>query len=130
MFHLVHNVALQVNHYQVSIQNFQQDWLLTKAFRLPTTVTQNADYASQNQRFIVTPDLKKEDVDRQDVLVVRTIIDKTKVAWLLIILLILSPGLGLVIGLCTHNAQVGIAVSAGVYALAAFLQGLAAWFHS
>lgn len=65
----------------------------------------------------------------QRVIVIRKILDKTKVAWLLIFLLIVSPGLGIVVGYYTHKAEVGIVVSAGIFALASFLQGLAAWFH-
>jgi len=63
------------------------------------------------------------------VIVIRKILDKAKIALLLIFMLIISPGLGLVAGFCTHKAEVGIAVSAGVFALASLLQGLAAWFH-
>jgi hypothetical protein len=115
---------------QVSIQNFEQDWLLTKAFHRPHLLSQLLDYVAQNQRFCVSPSFDNDKTDQYNVLVIRRVINKTKVAWLLIILLILSPGLGLIVGLCTHKAEVGIAVSAGVFALAAFLQGLAAWFHS
>ena len=56
-----------------------------------------------------------------EVMVIRHILDKKKVAWLLTSLLVLSPGLGIIAGLCTHNVDVGISVSAGVFALASFL---------
>lgn len=88
------------------------------------------DHVAQNQRFCINPNFDNDKINQYNVLVIRRVINKTKVAWLLIILLVLSPGLGLIVGLCTHKAEVGIAVSAGVFALAAFLQGLAAWFHS
>lgn len=65
--------------------------------------------------------------DDQDIVVVKRVIDRTKVAWLLILLLITSPALGIGVGMCSHNADVGIAVSAGVFALASFVQGLVAW---
>ena len=63
-------------------------------------------------------------------MVIRRILDKKKVAWLLTSLLVLSPGLGTLVGLCTQKVDVGIAVSAGVFALASFLQGLAVWIHA
>ena len=69
-----------------------------------------------------------EDLD-QDIIVIKQIIDRTKVAWLLILLLLFSPALGIVVGVCSHNAEVGIAASAGIFALASFVQGLVAWIH-
>ena len=65
--------------------------------------------------------------DDQEIIVVRRVIDRAKVAWLLILLLFFSPILGIGIGVCSHNADVGIAVSAGIFALASFVQGLVAW---
>ena len=67
--------------------------------------------------------------NNQKVIVIKQVIDKAKVAWLLILLLFLSPVLGIGVGICSHNAEVGIAVSAGVFALASFVQGLVAWIQ-
>ena len=67
------------------------------------------------------------DTDNQEIIIVKRIIDRAKVAWLLTSLLLLSPTLGLIVGVCAHNAEVGIAISAGVFALATFVQGLIAW---
>ena len=68
-----------------------------------------------------------QDLKGHQVVVIKRTIDKNKVAVLLALLLIISPTLGLVVGLCSHNAELGITVSAGVFALASFIQGLAAW---
>ena len=67
------------------------------------------------------------DLDDQEIIVIRRVIDRAKVAWLLILLLFFSPTLGIGVGVCSHNADVGIAVSAGIFALASFVQGLVAW---
>lgn len=64
----------------------------------------------------------------QSVLVVGQVLDKTKVARLLVSLLIISPALGIFVGICTHRVEVGVAVSAAVFALIALVQALAAWF--
>lgn len=63
----------------------------------------------------------------QEIIVVKRVIDRAKIAWLLILLLSFSPLLGIGVGICSHNADVGIAVSAGIFALASFVQGLVAW---
>ena len=67
-------------------------------------------------------------LEGRQVIVVKGIIDKTKVAWLLVLLSVFSPGVGLLVGMCSRNTQVGIAVSAGILALASFiLEELTAW---
>ena len=67
------------------------------------------------------------DSDEREIIVVKRVIDRAKIAWLLVLLLLLSPALGLVVGVCSHDAEVGIAVSAGLFALASFVQGFVAW---
>ena len=66
-------------------------------------------------------------LEGRQVIVVKRIIDKTKVARLLVLLSVLSPGVGLLVGMCSRNAQAGIAVSAGIFALASFILELTAW---
>ena len=60
-------------------------------------------------------------------MVIRYELDRLKIAYLMISLLFISPSAGLLVGFLSHDAQVGVAVSAGVFALASFLQGLMAW---
>lgn len=111
---------------RISLHDYEHDWELTEAFYNPHILVGDTAYLSNNDRFII---VSPRTESTQHVIVIRTIIDKTRIAWLLIFLLIISPCLGVIVGLCTHNAEVGIATSAGVFALASFLQGLAAWFH-
>jgi len=61
------------------------------------------------------------------VMVLRRVVDRFKIFWILISILVISPCMGVLVGLCSKDANVGIAVSAGVFALATFLQGLAVW---
>ena len=61
-----------------------------------------------------------------------------KIARLLILLLLISPGLGTIVATIIHHAGVGVAASAGVgvavsaavFALASFLQALATWLET
>ena len=62
-------------------------------------------------------------------MMLRQVLDKQKVSWLLTSLLVVAPNLGAAIGICTHRSDVGVAVSATVFALATFLQGLVAWIQ-
>ena len=55
------------------------------------------------------------------------VLDKTKLARFLIAMLIASPCFGIIVGRCADSIQAGLAVSAGIFALASFIQGLTAW---
>ena len=70
------------------------------------------------------------DLYGQSVIVINKELDKLKVIWLLSPLLVVSPGLGLVIGLRSHNAEVGLAVSAMIFALVSCFQGVVAWLNN
>lgn len=101
--------------------------LLTEAFHDPQLLYRESPSLAFGD-FRPTPYKKVTDtLEGHQVIVVRRIIDKFKIAWLLVSFLILSPCLGIVVGTCSHNADVGVAVSAGVFALASFVQGLIAW---
>ena len=113
----------------VSIHNFKQDWLFTEAFHNPAIPEDDTKHVADNGRLVIDPNEPATNLVGHDAIVIRQILDKTKISWLLIFLLVSSPALGLAVGLCTHKAEVGVAVSAGIFALASFLQGLAAWFH-
>ena len=121
------------------LQDFIPDPLLTEALHNPHLLFHPGD----NPRYINhfgpqqpsqasiandgLPTRNLTDTDNQSIIVIKRVLDKPKIAWLLTSLLLLSPTLGLIIGVCSHNAEVGIAISAGVFALATFVQGLVAW---
>ncbi len=114
---------------RVYLEDYSHDWSLTEAFYDPYTILHDITYVADNDRFSIKPSSFGSKHSTQNVIVIRTIVNKTKIAWILILLLTISPGLGVGIGIYTRKAEVGVAVSAGVFALASFLQGLAAWFH-
>ncbi|KAK3178023.1 hypothetical protein OEA41_000155 [Lepraria neglecta] len=108
-------------------RDFTQDALLTEAYHNSNVVFYEADSGNKDSLFPIAFAKEHQDLKGHQVVVIKRTIDKNKVAVLLALLLIISPTLGLVVGLCSHNAELGIAVSAGVFALASFIQGLAAW---
>lgn len=89
------------------------------------------DYVSNNSHFAVatSSNCTRPRLDEQKVIVIRRVLDKEKVAWLLVVLLVISPGLGALVGVCSHRLNVGFAVSAGIFALASFSQALAGMFQ-
>ncbi|KAM0796397.1 hypothetical protein BDR22DRAFT_893249 [Usnea florida] len=137
--------------FRIYLGDFTLDPLLTEALFNPHLLLSSVDYPLDIDNFGSLPGLNNEELDHlpedicsnaddktsrtciepddQEVLVVRRVIDRAKVAWLLILLLFFSPTLGIGVGFFSHNADVGIAVSAGIFALASFVQGLVAWIQ-
>lgn len=63
----------------------------------------------------------------QRALVVSQVLDKAKVAWFLVLLLVISSPLGIIAGIRSHRVDVGVAVNTGVFVMVATFQSLAAW---
>ena len=135
--------------FRVHLRDFTLDPLLTEALYNPHLLLRSVAYPLDIDNVGSLPVLNNKESDHlpedicsnaddkppstciepddQEIIVIRRVIDRAKVAWLLILLLFFSPTLGIAVGVCSHNADVGIAVSAGIFALASFVQGLVAW---
>ena len=113
----------------VTLNEYKQSWLFTEAFHNPSILEHDTTHIISNSRFATCSSMDITKLDEQNVIVIRKSLDKLKITLLLICLLVMTPALGLAVGFWTRKAEVGVAVSAGVFALASFLQGLAAWFH-
>lgn len=119
----------------------EQDTLLTDAFHFPEILAQEHAYASRHRRFEIVPTgqagsrellgqkISGQELNDHEVLVIQRVIYKERVAWFLICLLVVSPACGYLIGAVSQQVEVGVGVSVGIFALASFLQGLAAWIH-
>lgn len=115
---------------RVDLDACREQPLLTEALHRPEILANEPTFISNCDSLIVEPRDTFHNLAGQEVLVIHTVGDKRKIAWFLLLFLILSPVLGLIVGQFSHQAEVGVAVSAGVFALATFLQGLAAWLHT
>ena len=114
---------------RVYLREFTKDIVLTEALNDPRIVFRSTN-SGYERSLLNPPSIRNhEDLKGEDIIVIRQILDKANVARILILLLIASPGLGIAIGLCSHNADAGIAASSGIFALASFTQGLIAWLQ-
>lgn len=120
---------LSVPCFRVSLREYKHDTLFTQALGRPSLFSRQADYLSHHEGFTVVSTIPR-DLYGQSVIVINKELDKLKVIWLLSPLLVVSPGLGLVIGLRSHNAEVGLAVSAMIFALVSCFQGVVAWLNN
>ncbi|KAI4234629.1 MAG: hypothetical protein L6R40_006713 [Gallowayella cf. fulva] len=116
---------------QVVLGNCGRHDLFSKAIRNPQLLANEigVNLIMEHGNLLLKDDDTIPGYEGQQVLVISMVVDKEKVAWLLLLSPILSPSLGLIVGQFTHRAEVGIAVGALVFACATFLQGLATWLH-
>ncbi|KAL8868437.1 MAG: hypothetical protein Q9198_008178 [Flavoplaca austrocitrina] len=114
---------------RVELRDFEQYHLFSEAIRHPALLANEPDFLIEYGSLSLRESDVLDELVGQQVLVVYTTADKEKIAWLLLLAFILSPALGLIVGQFTQRAEVGVAVAAGVFACASFLQGLAAWIH-
>lgn len=113
--------------FRVNLHDYEHDALLTEILHNRNSVLLESEYRLEDSPFAFNSS-RLDGYYRYRIIVFQKLLDKQKVAGLLISLLLISPALGLVVGTYLRRADVGVAVSAGVFALASFLQGLAAWF--
>ncbi len=114
---------------RISLHGFGADGRLTEAFRNPAVLPNDTNRIINIERFAIRAP-NSINLEGQNAIVIRKIFDKTKIAWFLGFLLMISPSVGLVVGLTTHNVGAGVTASVGVFALASCVQGLATWFHT
>ena len=68
-----------------------------------------------------------EDLSGKRAVVMRQVLSKTKVAFMLLGLLALGSILGMVVGVCTGRADIALAVAASGFACVKILQSMVAW---
>ncbi|KAL8846661.1 MAG: hypothetical protein Q9221_008268 [Calogaya cf. arnoldii] len=123
------NKTAEISGTRVDLKSFEQYNLFSEAIRHPALLANKPDFLLEYGSLALgEPDVVHGFAGQQVLVVYRTG-DKEKIAWLLLLSLIMSPALGIIVGQFTHRAEVGVAVGAGVFACASFLQGLAAWIH-
>jgi len=110
---------------RISLEDLEPSVLLTEAFHHPKLFSRGIE--SFGIDTLPLDDFR--DIKGQKVIVVQRIFDRGRIAAFLIVLLGVSPVVGIIVGVCSHRSEVGVAVSAGVFALASFLQGHAAWLQ-
>ncbi|KAL8684947.1 MAG: hypothetical protein Q9224_006050, partial [Gallowayella concinna] len=96
---------------RVDLKGFERERLFSQAIRHPSLLAKETNFITEYGSFALG---KPGGWHGQQVLVVYTVPDKEKIAWLLLLSLILSPALGIIFGHFTQRVEVGVAVGAGV----------------
>lgn len=117
------------NGTRVDLARFERNIILTEALRYPDLLANESNFILEHENLTLREEDEWRNLAGQQVVVLYTVGDKEKIAWLLLLLLLLSPALGIIVGHFSGQADVGVAIGVGIFALASFLQGLATWFH-
>ncbi|KAL8719024.1 MAG: hypothetical protein Q9225_003905 [Loekoesia sp. 1 TL-2023] len=97
---------------RVDLRKFERDTLLTEALRHPDLLANESNFILEHENLTLRVADEQRDLAGQQVLVVYIVGDKVKIARLLLLLLVLSPALGAIVGRFSHRADVGVAVGA------------------
>ena len=115
---------------RVYIEDFQPSLFLTKTLENPSFLHDEFTFMSRNMRFWLRPGFRHlGSLAGQEVIVISRALAKVRIAALLIFSSFLSIAIGVCVGVASHQADAGVTVGVGVFAFAALLQGLAAWFE-
>ncbi|KAL8768012.1 MAG: hypothetical protein Q9209_005683 [Squamulea sp. 1 TL-2023] len=114
---------------KVMYEHFREDLSLTEGFLDLERFLECLRSEIDTKDFLTCEHVVGRHLQGCKAIVIRLHLVKSKVVCLLCVLLITSPVVGVVIGLASHRADVGVAASTVLIALASLLQGLAAWFQ-
>ncbi|KAL9025465.1 MAG: hypothetical protein Q9196_005718, partial [Gyalolechia fulgens] len=117
------------NGTRVDLTSLERHNILTEALRYPELLANESNFVLEHESLALQEKDEWRNLAGQQVVVLYTVGDKEKITWLLLLMLVLSPALGVIVGHFSGKAEVGVGVGVGIFALASFLQGLAAWFH-
>ena len=112
---------------RVYLEHERADSLLTAAFSNPQILHGDVTALERYQQFLLRRIDHADSSMRQRAFVVSQVLDKAKVAWFLVLLLVISSPLGIIAGMRSHRVDVGVAVNTGVFVMVATFQSLAAW---
>ncbi|KAL8726804.1 MAG: hypothetical protein Q9166_006486 [cf. Caloplaca sp. 2 TL-2023] len=90
---------------RVDIKGFERDNLFSEALRHPGLLANEPDFITENRSLVLDKPDRIHGYAGQQVLVVYAVADKEKIAWLLLLSLILSPALGVIVGRFSHRAD-------------------------
>jgi hypothetical protein len=109
------------------VRNYSHDILLTDAFQQPELIRHITDF-TENSR-LGTP--SSVEVSREpcwlEVVVINRVVDKHKVALLLLSILLIAIGIGIIVGISSWRPDIGVSIASGGFALVSALQALMAF---
>ncbi|KAL8976183.1 MAG: hypothetical protein Q9205_007765, partial [Flavoplaca limonia] len=113
----------------VTFEDFREELSLTEAFQELETFFGHLQSEAATRNFVTCEHVVGKGLRGCNAIVIRLFLDKWKIVCCLCSLLIISPVVGIAIGLASHRADVGVAASTVLIAIASLLQGVAAWFQ-
>lgn len=114
---------------KVTFEDFREELSLTEAFQDLGSFLGHLRSEVDTTNFVVCGHVVGRHLRGCNAIVIRSHLDKSSIVCCLCSLLVISPVVGIAIGLASHRADVGVAASTVLIAIASLLQGVAAWFQ-
>ena len=114
---------------KVMFESFREELSLTEAFQDLGGFLRHLRSEVDTKNLVVCEHVVGRHLRGCNAIVIRSHLDKSNIVFCLCSLLVISPVIGIAIGLASHRADVGVAASTVLIAIASLLQGLAAWFQ-
>lgn len=115
---------------KVIVDNFCEDLYFTEVFNNPGGFLDQLQSAAEVEDLHAANPIGKDDLRGHATIVIRTVLDKTKVATYLLGASATTLAVGLVIGILCPNTDLGSTISTATIALACLLQACVAWCHN
>ncbi len=114
----------------VIVDNFCEDLYFTEIFNNSGGSLDQLQSAVEVEDLHATNRIGKDDLRGQATIVIRTVLDKTKVATYLLGASATTLAVGLVLGILFPNTDLGSTISTATIALACLLRACVAWCHN
>ncbi|KAE9365600.1 hypothetical protein N431DRAFT_473644 [Stipitochalara longipes BDJ] len=111
----------------VFLSEFSHNDLLCHSWKNPAKLGHHRSLKVISDEDLIVYLSGPEDLSGKRAIVMREVLSKTKLAFLLLALLVLGTMLGVIVGICTGRADIALAVAASSFACVTILQSLAAW---
>lgn len=115
---------------QVRFDDFREDLSLTEGFQNIRSFLQRlGSDVVDIEECLTYQDVISLKLQGREAVMIRLCLDKPRVVWCLLILLVILLLVGVPIGVASHSVGTGVAASTGLMVLVPLLQVLAAWFQ-
>lgn len=114
---------------QVMFEDFREALCLTEAFQDLGNFLGYLHSNFDTRNIVICEHTVGGRLQSCNAIVIQLVLNKWNIVCCLCSLLIISPVVGIAVGLASHRADVGVAASTVLIAIASLLQGVAAWFQ-
>ncbi|KAL8868107.1 MAG: hypothetical protein Q9174_005212, partial [Haloplaca sp. 1 TL-2023] len=105
---LIDTIKFDNTGVRVDVKRYETDSLLTEAIYKSSLLANETNFMSMHENLLLDEGGTTHSLAGQQVLLIDTVSNKRRIAWILLLCLVLSPILGMIVGHFSHSAEVGV----------------------